>query len=165
MPLALRTAFAAAVLALAGSGAAAPPGTDTPRELFDLMVDLPGFTAGPPDGSRVVMSGQLALTVTRRYRAGDGDAVLVAEIQASSAMAEVWRERLALSGASRSTVAGVPALVAPLLKGSGARVTVKLGEAPFALFTLEAKGLARERALDLVRRFPLQAMQDRVGTR
>lgn len=149
---------------------AAPAGTDTPRELFQHMVDLPGFTAAAPDGSRVVMSGQLALTVSRRYRASEGGAALEATLQASSAMAEEWRELQATlkgsaAGMRRARVGQFDAVVCRTADPEATRVTVKLGEAPFTLFSLHAVGLGAERSLALARRFPLAAMREAVASR
>jgi len=152
-----------AILALTGcplTGVGAGAGTDVPREFFALMVDLPGFSGPPADGSRVVMSGQLALSVSRTYQAESGDARLSASLQASSAMSTTWQEALRAAGAHRRRLAGFPA-VSRLVAGSAAsRVVVKLGTSPFAVFVLEGRGLGERTAVGLAKRFPLGAMQE-----
>ncbi|MFB6259528.1 MAG: hypothetical protein ABEK42_02270, partial [Thiohalorhabdaceae bacterium] len=142
----------------------AADGTDVPRELFPLMVDLPGFSGPPADGSRVVMSGQLALSVTRRYRAVGGDARVTARVQASSAMAGQWQGRVEAS-ARQVRLAGLPAVVEGAGAATDTRVTVRLGTSPVALFVLETSGLGRTATLELARRFPLAAMQAELGGR
>lgn len=159
-------------LGQAPPAAAAPSGIDTPREFYPHMVDLPGFAADPPKGSRVVMSGQLSLTVSRRYHATKGDTTLEARLQASSAMAEEWRKlEAAQEGnngeavARRVRVGGFPAIVHRSGEASATGVTVKLGAPPFTLFSLKAHGLGPQRTLELTRRFPLKAMRSEVASR
>lgn len=135
-------------------------GTDVPREFFPLMAELPGFSGPPADGSRVVMGGQLALSVHRTYHADSGGAEVRAQLQASTAMAETWRRELRAAGAHRRRIAGFPAVSRSASGSAVSRVVVKLHGSPFALFILEAHGEDESAAIALAQRFPLEAMRD-----
>jgi hypothetical protein len=132
------------------------------QRFFPLLVDLPGWQGGKPDGVSMEIPGNSMVTAAREYQRGEAQLnaqVLVGAPAAGALAATGGAVKVETSDArmSTSTIDGVQVARTFAIKDKSGAVIVALG--PNAVFLLSFNGINDDEGLALARRFNWKAMQ------
>jgi hypothetical protein len=127
-----------------------------------LLIDLPGWQGGKPDGVAMEIPGSSMITATREYQRGDARVnaqVLIGAQAQGAAAAAATGVKVETSEArmSTSTIDGLPVTRTYTFKDKAGAVMVILG--PSAVFMFTFNGVAEDEGLKLARQFNWKAMQ------
>ena len=132
------------------------------QRFFPLLVDLPGWKAGKPDGVSVEIPGNSMVTATREYLRGEArlNAQIIIGPAAQGALAAAntgIKIETSEARMSTSTIDGLQVTRTFTFADKSGGVIVALG--PSAMFTLTSQGIPEDEALGLARKFNWKAMQ------
>jgi hypothetical protein len=132
------------------------------QRFFPLLVELPGWTGGKPDGAAVEIPGASMLSATREYRRGEArlNAQIIVGAAAQGALAAIQpgvKIDTPQGRISTATIGGLQTLRTFNVSDKSGGVVVALG--PSAMFNLAFNGVGEDEALELARKFNWKAMQ------
>jgi hypothetical protein len=127
-----------------------------------LLIDLPGWQGGKPDGIAMEIPGSSMITATREYQRGEArlnaQVLIGAQAQgAAGAAATGVKVETSEARMSTSTIDGLPVTRTYTFKDKAGAVMVILG--PSAVFMFTFNGVAEDEGLALARRFNWKAIQ------
>jgi hypothetical protein len=159
----IRLVPAAAILTGTALLSSTPPlAQQSFQRFFPLLVDLPGWKGGKPDGASVEIPGNSMVTATREYRRGEArlNAQIITGPAAQGALAATnpgFKVETSDARMSTSTVDGLQVTQTFTFAEKSGSVIVALG--PSAMFTLTFNGVPEDEALGFARKFNWKAMQ------
>jgi len=158
----IQLALATMVVPAAWLAPASTAKAQTFQRFTPLLVDLPGWQGGKPDGVAMEMPGSSMITATREYERGEARLnaqVLVGATAQGAAAAAATGLKVETSEArmSTTTIDGLPVTRTYTFKDKSGAVMVILG--PSAVFMFTFNGVAEDEALKLARQFNWKAMQ------
>jgi hypothetical protein len=127
-----------------------------------LLIDLPGWQGGKPDGVAMEIPGSSMITATREYQRGDARVnaqILIGAAAQGAAAAATTGIKVETSEArmSTSTMDGLTVTRTYTFKDKAGAVMVILG--PSAVFMFTFNGVAEDEGLKLAQQFNWKAMQ------
>ena len=158
----IRFVVAAGPLLAAGLLSSASLAQQSFQRFFPLLVELPGWKGGKPDGAAVEIPGASMLTATREYRRGEArlDAQVIIGAAAQGALAAIQpgvKFETSEGRMSTTTVDGLQIMRTFNISDKSGAVVVALG--PSAMFNLAFNGVDEDEALELARKFNWKGMQ------
>lgn len=132
------------------------------QRFYPLLIDLPGWQGGKPDGMAMEIPGSSMITASREYKRGDArlNAQVLTGAQAQGAAAAASAGvKIETSEArmSTSTINGLPVTRTYTFKDKSGAVMVILG--PSAVFMFTFNGVAEDEGLKLAQQFNWKAIQ------
>ena len=127
-----------------------------------LLIDLPGWQGGKPDGIAMEIPGSSMITASREYKRGDArlNAQVLTGAQAQGAAAAAatgLKVETSEARMSTSTIDGLPVTRTYTFKDKSGAIMVILG--PSAVFMVTFNGVAEDEGLKLAQQFNWKAIQ------
>lgn len=155
-----------ALAAVAVAAAWLTPATAAQAQAFQrftpLLIDLPGWQGGKPDGVAMEIPGSSMITATREYQRGEArlnaQVMIGAQAQGAAAAAATGiKVETSEARMSTTTINGLPVTRTYTFKDKAGAVMVILG--PSAVFMFTFSGVAEDEGLKLAQQFNWKAMQ------
>lgn len=132
------------------------------QRFFPLLVELPGWKGGKPDGAAIDVPGASMVTAKREYRRGEArlDAQIVIGAAAQGALAAIQpgiKIETSDGRMSTTTIDGLQIIKTFKNSDKSGAIIVALG--PSAMFNLAFNGVGEDEALELARKFSWKVMQ------